>query len=175
MTFNLLSYSLQRKEKVQPQPPLPRSARWISGLPPASCQQMSDLPPPRVLVTDASLPNRRLIREFLTAFRHCEIDDAATAEHAFERALQREYALFIFALTLPDMNAALLDRLLTKVYPRCHPGLITAPPVVYLVRSDESSAFYEIQRDARVRGSVPLPLSLDALMATAGALLPPKI
>jgi CheY-like chemotaxis protein len=136
---------------------------------------MSSQSPPRILVADASLPNRRLIREFLTAFRSCEVDDAASAEHAFERALQREYSLFIFALSLPDMNGALLDRLLATAYPRCHANIITAPPVIYLIRNEESASFFEIQRDARVRGSVPLPLSLDALMATAGALLPAKM
>ena len=130
--------------------------------------------PPRILVADASLPNRRLIREFLPAFRHCEVDDAASAEHAFERVLQREYSLFIFALTLPDIDGALLDRLIARIYPRCHPDAITAPPVIYLLRADEAPSFYELQREARVRGSVPLPLSLDALMATAGTLLPAK-
>jgi CheY-like chemotaxis protein len=128
---------------------------------------------PRVLVADASLPNRRLIREVLTAFRSCELDDAASGEHAFERTALQAYSLFIFALTLPDMNGALLDRMISKVYPRIH-GTITAPPVVFLIRSDEKSAFHEIQRDARVRGAVPLPLSLEALMNTAGVLLPTK-
>ena len=129
----------------------------------------------RILVADASLPNRRLIREALTAFHQCEVDDAASAEHAYERALQREYSLFIFALTLPDFNGVLLDRLLARVYPRIHPGRVTAPPVIYLVRNDETPAFHEIQRDARVRGSVPLPLNLDALMNAARPLLPSKI
>lgn len=128
----------------------------------------------RVLVADASLPNRRLIRELLTAFRSCEVDDAASAEHAFERVLQREYALFIFALTLPDVNGVLLDRLLAKVYPRIHSQALTAPPVVFLVRTDENAAFREVERDARVRGSVPLPLNLDALMTAAGGVLPAK-
>jgi CheY-like chemotaxis protein len=130
--------------------------------------------PPRVLVADASLPNRRLIRELLTAFRACEVDDAATAEHTYERVLQRPYALFIFAMTLPDMSGTLLDRLIAKVYPRIHAGSITAPPVVYLVRNDEAAAFREVERDARVRGSVPLPLNLDALMNAAGKALPEK-
>jgi CheY-like chemotaxis protein len=130
--------------------------------------------PPRVLVADASLPNRRLIRELLTAFRACEVDDAATAEHTYERVLQRPYALFIFAMTLPDMSGTLLDRLIAKVYPRIHAGSITAPPVVYLVRTDEAAAFREVERDARVRGSVPLPLNLDALMNAAGKALPEK-
>jgi CheY-like chemotaxis protein len=129
---------------------------------------------PRVLVADASLPNRRLIRELLTAFRSCEVDDAATAEHTFERVLQRPYALFIFAMTLPDMSGTLLDRLIARVYPLVHAGSITAPPVVYLTRNDEAVAFREVERDARVRGSVPLPLNLDALMNAAGKVLPGK-
>ena len=128
---------------------------------------------PRVLVADASLPNRRLIRELLTAFRSCTVDDAASAEHAFERATMQEYGLFIFALTLPDMNGAMLDRLIARIYPRLHNAVI-APPVVFLTRSDEMSAFHEVKRDARVRGHVPLPLSLDSLMNVAGALLPAK-
>ncbi len=130
--------------------------------------------PLRVLVADESLPNRRLIREFLPAFRQCEVDDAANGEHAFERALQREYALFIFAFTLPDMSGALLDRLLARVYPRCHASVSSAPPVIYLTHSHEAAAFHEIQRDARVRGAVPLPLSLDALITAASTVLPAK-
>ncbi|MEI6534934.1 MAG: response regulator [Verrucomicrobiaceae bacterium] len=130
--------------------------------------------PPRVLVADASLSNRRLIREALTAFRHCEVDDAASAEHAYERALQREYLLFIFALTLPDMSGAMLDRLLARVYPRLHPGSLTAPAIIYLTRPEEASAFHDLQRDARVRGSVPLPLNLDALLTATTSVLPMK-
>lgn len=134
---------------------------------------MPDLTP-RVLVADASLPNRRLIRELLTAFRHCEIDDAASAEHAFERALQREYNLLIFAIDLPDLSGILLDRFLAKVYPKVHQGAVTAPPVVFLVRAEDAPAYRAAQSDARVRGSVSLPLNLDALMNTAGAVLPVK-
>lgn len=129
---------------------------------------------PRVLVADASLPNRRLIREALTAFHNCEVDDAASAEHAFERASQRPYALFIFAINLPDMSGTLLDRLLARIYPRVHDGALTAPPVIFLVRGEDAAAFHEISRDARVRGSVPLPLNLDALMNITGELLPAR-
>jgi len=130
--------------------------------------------PPRVLVADASLPNRRLIRELLTAFRACEVDDAATGEHTFERAMQRPYSLFIFAMTLPDINGALLDRMIAKVYPVVHPGSFSAPRIIYLARADEAVAFREVERDARVCGSVPLPLNLDLLMNTAAKVLPAK-
>lgn len=129
---------------------------------------------PRVLVADASLSNRRLIREFLGAFRQCEVDDASSAEHAFERALQRTYSLFIFSMTLPDMPGTLLDRLLSRVYPRIHAGIHTAPQVIYLARPDEMPEFHEIQRHARVRGATPLPLNLDELLKQTTGLLPPK-
>lgn len=129
---------------------------------------------PRVLVADASLSNRRLIREALGAFRNCEVDDASNAEHAFERALQRTYALFIFSMTLPDMPGTLLDRLLSRIYPRIHPDLHTAPQVIFLVRADEMPGFHEIQRHARVRGSVPLPLNLDELLKQTAGLLPQR-
>jgi len=135
---------------------------------------MPAAPLPRVLVADQSLPNRRLIREFLTAFRSCEVDDSASGEHAFERALQRPYALFIFSFTLPDIQGALLDRMLARVYPKVHPKTITAPPVIFLTQSNEAKAYHEIQRDARVRGAVPLPLNLDTLVSTVGTLLPAK-
>ncbi len=128
----------------------------------------------RVLVVDASLPNRRLIREALTAFLNCEVDDAATAEHACERALQREYVLFIFAICLPDMSGTLLDRVLARIYPRLHTGTHTAPPVIFLVRGEDATAYHEISRDARVRGSVPLPLNLDTLMNITSNLLPAR-
>jgi len=129
---------------------------------------------PRVLVADASLSNRRLIREALGAFRQCEVDDASNAEHAFERALQRTYSLFIFSMTLPDMPGTLLDRLLSHVYPRVHVGTHTAPQVIYLVRADEMPGYHEIQRHARVRGATPLPLNLDELLKQTAGLLPQK-
>jgi len=110
----------------------------------------------------------------LGAFRHCETDDAATAEHAFERALQRSYSLFVFAMSLPDMPGTLLDRLLSRVYPRIHPDTHTAPPVIFLVRADEMPAFHEIQRHARVRGATPLPLNLDELLKQTAGVLPER-
>lgn len=131
----------------------------------------STSPPSRILVADQNLSNRRLIREILSSFYQCEVDDAANAEHAFERATQQTYKLFIFSFTLPDMSGVLLDRLISRVYSRLHKSQVTAPPVIFLVQSQESSAFHQVQRDARIRGSVPLPLNLDTLMNLAAPLL----
>jgi CheY-like chemotaxis protein len=127
------------------------------------------------LVADQSLPNRRLITEILTSFHKCEVDASSSAEHAFERILHQPYDLFIFAFTLPDMNGLLLDRLAARVHTLIHPAKATAPPVIFLVPVNESAAYKEAQRDARTRGSVPLPISLDVLMTLVAPLLPSKI
>lgn len=129
---------------------------------------------PRVLLAEESLPFRRVIREALMAFRVCEVDDAPSGERAFEMALRREYSLFLFSLPLPDMTGDMLDRLLSKAYPLVHHGVHTAPPVIFLMRTTDSLRFQELQRDVRVRGSMPLPPKLDVLLSLTASLLPER-
>jgi DNA-binding NarL/FixJ family response regulator len=129
---------------------------------------------PRVLLAVESLPFRRVIREALMAFRHCEVDDTPSAEHAFELALGRRYALYVFALSLPDMRGDLLDRLLVKACPLVHQGSHTAPPIIYLLKPDEALAWQELSRSARVRGHVFTPPRLDVLIQATSGLLPER-
>ncbi|WP_397382218.1 hypothetical protein [Prosthecobacter sp.] len=129
---------------------------------------------PRVLLAEESLPYRRVIREALMAFRICEVDDAPSGERAFELALQREYSLFLFSLPLPDMTGDMLDRLLSKAYPMVHAGAHAAPPVIFLIQPGDALRFQELQRDVRVRGSMPLPPKLDVLLAVTASLLPER-
>ena len=130
--------------------------------------------PARVLLAEENLAYRRVMREALVAFRHCEVDDAATAEHAFELAMKRPYTLFLFALTLPDMKGDFLDRLIGKAYPRVHPDTHSAPAIVYLLRSEEVHEWQRLVRDARVRGHVLLPPRLDLLMKAVESTLPAR-
>lgn len=130
--------------------------------------------PPRVLLVEESLPFRRVIREALTAFRHCEVDDTQSGEHAFEMALRREYALFIFSMPLPDIAGDLLDRLILKAYPLAHRQARTAPPIIYLTRPADMDRFEALKRDVRVRGSLSFPPRLDQLLALTGSLLPAR-
>ena len=130
--------------------------------------------PPRVLLAEESLPYRRVIREALTAFRECEVDDTPSGEHAFEMALRREYSLFIFSIPLPDLKGDMLDRLLAKAYPLAHPGRHTAPPVLYLTRPADHQLYESLKRDVRVRGSLPFPPRIDQLLAATAALLPAR-
>ncbi len=129
--------------------------------------------PPRVLIVEESLPYRRVLREALMSFRHCEVDDTPSAESAFEMALKREYALLIIALPLQPFSGEILDRLIAKAYPFAHPGTHTAPPVIYLLRAAEVSHIYDLQRDARVRGHLSIPPKLDSLITLTQNLLPP--
>ncbi len=129
---------------------------------------------PRVLLVEESLPYRRVIREALSSFRHCEIDDTPSGEHAFEMALRRPYSLFLFSLPLPDLAGDLLDRLIVKAYPIAHPGTHTAPPIIYLIRPGEQTRYEQLKRDARVRGSLEFPPRLDKLLALTSSLLPEK-
>lgn len=129
---------------------------------------------PRVLLAVESLPFRRVIREALTAFRHCEVDDTPSGEHAFEMGLQRRHALYLFALSLPDMRGELLDRLLSKAGPLVHQGLHAAPPVIYLLKPEEAPQWQDLARHARVRGHLFLPPRLDQLMQATASLLPER-
>ncbi|MFM2168069.1 MAG: hypothetical protein RIS79_2440 [Verrucomicrobiota bacterium] len=128
----------------------------------------------RVLLAEESLPYRRVIREALTAFRECEVDDTPSGEHAFEMALRREYSLFIFSLPLPDLRGDMLDRLLVKAYPLAHRHRHTAPPVLYLTRPADHTLFEALKRDVRVRGSLSFPPRLDQLLAATASLLPQR-
>lgn len=128
-------------------------------------------PTPRVLLAEESLPFRRLIREALQSFRCCEVDESPSAERAFELGLSRPYHLLIFSFKLPDFDGLLLDRLLNRAYPLVHPGHHTAPPVIFLVREGEA-ARSRLGQEARVRGVLPCPPRLDALLALTSGLLP---
>jgi CheY-like chemotaxis protein len=118
---------------------------------------------PRVLLAEESLPYRRVLREAITAFHQCEVDDAPSAEAAFELALKRPYALYIFAYRLPDMTGELLDRLLSKAVPLAQ-EVTSPPPLVYLLRPEDADHWQQLNRNARVRGGTTMPPRLDKLM-----------
>jgi CheY-like chemotaxis protein len=130
-------------------------------------------PLPCVLLAEPSLPYRRVIREALESFHHCRVDEAPSAERAFELALQHPYQLFLFALELPDFSGPLLDRLLARAFPRAHAGSLTSPPVVFLGRPEAANGLLGGHRVARHRGLLPCPPKLDSLLGLTRGLLPP--
>lgn len=135
----------------------------------------NDSPPARVLLAEESLPYRRVIREALMSFRHCEVDDCPTGERAFELALSRPYQLLILALPLPDLSGQMLDRLISRAYPLAHRGSHTAPPVIFIIRTTDAADMEAMKRDVRLRGCLTYPPKLDALLALTAGLLPEKL
>ena len=141
---------------------------------PESSAAMSETPLPRVLLAEENLAFRRVMREALSAFRMCEVDDAASGEHAFELALKRPYALFVFSLALPDISGEMLDRLLAKAYPKVHAGCHAAPPVVFLLQPESAGEWQRLARNARARAHVLLPPRLDMLLSATAGILPER-
>ena len=88
--------------------------------------------------------------------------------------LKREYTLLLLAIPLQPFSGQILDRLIAKAYPFAHPGRHSAPPVIYLLRPNEVSLIYDLQRDARVRGHLTIPPRIDALLQLTQSLLPTR-
>jgi CheY-like chemotaxis protein len=129
---------------------------------------------PRVLLAEASLPMRRVMREAMTAFRQCEVDDAPSGERAFELALQRPYELFLFSLELADLNGDQLDRLLAQAYPLAHLGRHTSPPVIFLASNATHPSLAPLRTNARVLGILSLPPKIDQILSLTQRILPPR-
>lgn len=117
-----------------------------------------------MLIAHDEVGTLRLIRETLGQFADCEVDSTPSAEYAYELALQRPYALFIFGLGLPVIAGELLYELLSKAYPYCHSGARTCPGVVYIADSSQASRAEELRREARVKGVLLKPLSIDRIL-----------
>ena len=108
------------------------------------------------------------------SFRYCEVDDCQSGERAFELAISRPYHLLILAVPLPDLGGLMLDRLIARSYPLVHRGSHTAPPVIFIRRSEDAAEIDSMKRDVRLRGCLSYPLKLDALLALTSGLLPDK-
>ena len=125
-------------------------------------------------MAEESLPYRRVIQEALISFRHCEVDDCHSGERAFELALFRPYHLLILAVSLPDLDGLMLNRLIARSYPLVHKGSHTAPPVIFIVKSGAAGEIDAMKRDVRLRGCLSYPPKLDTLLALTSGLLPEK-
>lgn len=119
---------------------------------------------PRILVAHDDVGTLRLVRETLESFTACRVDTTPNAEYAFELALQREYRLFMFGLGLDVINGDLLYGLLVKAFPLCHSEARACPGVVYIGEAEDSARAELLQREARVKGVLIKPLSVDRII-----------
>ena len=124
----------------------------------------------RVLVAHRDVGALRLLRETLDQFANCTVETSPQAEYAFELALQRTYDLFIFDLDLDVLPGELLYGLLSKAYSHCHEGARIAPPVIY-ISGDAAGVHRDLLSDARVKGVLSTPLSIQRIIDLTGGAL----
>lgn len=125
----------------------------------------------RVLVVYPAASTGRLIRETLENFTAAEVDTSPDTIYGFELALKRRYHLFVFGLVLPHIDGPLLYELISKTHPYCHGGTRGAPGVVFVREESDPRPTEEINRDARVKGVLTKPLSIERLLQSVeGAL-----
>lgn len=129
----------------------------------------------RVLVAHENVSVMRLIREALENFTSAQVTTTPDAQYAFELSLQREYSLFIFQLSMPVLGGELLYGLISTAYKHSHEGVRSPPAIIYLADDKDALRCEELQRDARVKGVILKPLSIDRLLEKASVVLPRKI
>ena len=129
---------------------------------------------PRVLIAHSDAALLRLARESLEAFLECDVRTTSSALTAFDRVLQETYRLVLFDLHLPDLSGELLYDLISRAYPRVHPGTLTAPPVVWLGTPADLPRQDSLTREARTKALLLTPLNIQRLLDTAAAFLPAK-
>lgn len=116
----------------------------------------------------------RLVRESLEAFLHCEVRTTSSGLSAFDRLLEEPYRLLLIDLHLPDLGGELLYDLISRAYPKVHPGTLTAPPVLWLGLPSDHPRQDALTREARTKALLTTPLNIQRLLDTAASLLPAK-
>ncbi len=130
--------------------------------------------PPLVLIAHADAALLRLACESLEAFLHCKVRTTSSALTAFDRTLQEPYRLLLIDLHLPDLHGELLYDLISRAYPRVHPGVLTAPPVFWLGTPADQPRQDQLTREARTKALLLTPLNIQRLLAAAGPILGEK-
>ena len=116
----------------------------------------------------------RLARESLEAFLECDVRITSSALTAFDRVMQEPYRLLLLDLHLAELPGELLYDLISRAYPRVHPGTLTAPPVVWLGTPADLPRQDSLTREARTKALLLTPLNIQRLLDTAAALLPAR-
>ncbi len=127
-----------------------------------------------VLVAHAEVATCRLVSEALLGFCRCEVDTATNAHLAFERAMQRDYALLLLDFHLPVLRGEDLYEFITRVYRYRVLEKRVPPPVIFLGETADSQRQDALKRDVRVKGVVLKPFKISRILEGAHQVLPEK-
>ena len=130
--------------------------------------------PPRVLVVNEFSSTYRLIRESLENFTNAIVQTSPDPLHAFEKALQSEYDLFIFGLHMPGLDGPVLYELITKAYTYGDKERKIPPAVIFVREKTDPRPADELSRDARVKDILMKPLRIERLLKSVEGILERK-
>ena len=125
----------------------------------------------RVLIVDDDAAVLRIMRESLQNLLQWEVDTTPKPEYAFELALKKNYDLMIFDFSMPLIDGTLLFLLISKVYESASPPR-TVPPLLLVSGQGSDERAQELLKEARVRGFLAKPFTINRLIEKAKACLP---
>lgn len=125
----------------------------------------------KVLVVDDDTGVLRIIREALQNFLGCEVDTSPRPEYGFELALKKTYDLMVFDFSMPLIDGTLLFQLISMVYENSAPARIV-PPLLLVSGQGTDERARELLREARVRGFLAKPFTINRLLQKVKECLP---
>jgi DNA-binding response OmpR family regulator len=99
------------------------------------------------------------------------VDTSPKAEYGFELALKKSYDLMIFDFSMPMIDGTLLFFLISKVYENSTPVRLT-PPLLLISGQGADERARELLKEARVRGFLAKPFTINRLIEKVKACFP---
>jgi CheY-like chemotaxis protein len=125
----------------------------------------------RLLLVDSNRALRQLYRQSIESFYHVDVDDVGLAERAFELGMRHQYDLLIIHLSLPEMNGALLNRMIGEVQ-RAFGKMTKALPIVYLYNEEQRQEVDELRKEAMTLHLIKVPASINVILESLKDHLP---
>jgi CheY-like chemotaxis protein len=131
-------------------------------------------PSAKVLLVHPDVALSRLVKETLEAFCDCQVEATSASLAGYERALQREYRLYVFALKMEPLDGGLLYELISTAHQHAQGGRAT-PAIIFLCDASDSARQEHLLRDARVKGLLLTPPKIGQLLEKVNGILPTKV
>jgi CheY-like chemotaxis protein len=127
----------------------------------------------KVLLVHPDSAIARLVRETLETFCDCQVEATTASVAGYERALQRDYRLYLFALRMEPLDGPLLYELISTAHQYAQTDRAT-PAVIFLCEAADLARQEALLRDARVKGLILTPPKIGQLLEKVAMILPNK-
>ncbi len=132
---------------------------------------MMDTVPVLLVHPDAAVG--RLVREALESFCACTVEVTTSPLAGYARALQQDYRLYLFALTMEPLAGPLLYELISTAHQHTQLGRAT-PAIIFFCQPADLPRHEALLRDARIKALLITPPKISQLLEKVAGTLPPK-